>query len=161
MFWVLLACFEPHTHSHTPHPFLPFPVPVPSSHSFPIFLETYGHTHTLIKPSQIEETKHIFRLVRLVGVQPYPFQVRIPSFSRRTHDARFWYCSCTRNFSCFWEFQACRKLGEVPRRLGVVRLKVLDVGIVSFEFGRSWGYFPGEISWILALESGMIVFLSL
>ena len=71
----------------------------------------------------------------------------------------FGYCSCTRDFSRFREFQACRKLGEVPRRLGVVRLKVLDVGITSFEVGRSWVVFAGEISWFLALESGMIVFL--
>ena len=53
------------------------------------------------------------------------------------------------------------KLGEVLRRLGVVRLKVLDVEIVSYKVGRSWWCFPGEIPCVLALESGMDLFILL
>lgn len=33
----------------------------------------------------------------------------------------------------FREFEACRKLREVPRKLGVYRLKDLDVGKSSFD----------------------------
>ena len=43
----------------------------------------------------------------------------------------------------------------------MLRVKDLDVGITSFEVGRSWVDFTGDISWFLTLESGMIVFLSL
>ena len=155
MFWA--------THTLPTHhsPSVPFPVIVPSPISLPISFERTDTHPKPIKHPQIEETKHVFELVRLVGVQLYHFQVRTPSFSRRFNDVRFGYYSCTRDFSRFRKFQACRELGEVPRRLGVVRLKVLDVGIVSFEVGRSWWCFPNEILWILALESGMNLFLSL
>lgn len=36
----------------------------------------------------------------------------------------------------FWDFEACRKLGEVLRKLGVLRLKDLDVGITNCKSGR-------------------------
>ncbi|KAB2617300.1 S ribonuclease [Pyrus ussuriensis x Pyrus communis] len=50
--------------------------------------------------------------------------------------------------------QACRKLGEVLRKLGVVHLKVLDVEIVSCRFDRRWWSFSDEIPLVLVLESG-------
>ncbi|XP_048424757.1 uncharacterized protein LOC103931949 [Pyrus x bretschneideri] len=40
---------------------------------------------------------------------------------------------------------ACRKLGEVLRKLGVLRLKDLDVGIAWFKVGRSFRGFFGRI----------------
>ena len=97
-------------------------------------------------------------LVRFLGVQPYPFQVREPSFSRRTRDPRFGHCSCTRKIMCFWEFQVYRKLGEVLRKLGVVRLKVLDVGIMSCRFDRILWSFSDEIPLVLVLKSSKVLF---
>ena len=101
-------------------------------------------------PKTLETSRIVVKVgtivfVKLRRVDWYPFQVRIPSKTLVFHNPRFVHCSCTRNYGCFWEFEACRKLSEVPRKLGLLRLKVLDVGIVWTKFGRLFLEFSSEI----------------
>ena len=108
----------------------------PESLSLSLLLLTYGQEPNHSKTLRIKEENHTFVFVRSIQVQRYSFQVRKPLFSRRTRDPRFGHCSCTHELLRFREFEACRKLSKVLRKLGVVHWKVLDVGIVSCRFGR-------------------------
>ena len=98
--------------------------------------------------------------MKLVRVQPYHFQVRNPSFSCRFEVIRFRYYSCKLKLACFWDFEACRKLGEVLRKLGVLRLKELDVGIIVVKVGRSFRGFFRRIHGELGVEEGIDAFVS-
>lgn len=75
---------------------------------------------------------------------------------------RFGYCSCRNYWLVFRGFQAFRKLGEVLTKLGVLRLKDLDVGIARTEgskFGRNYRGIFRRFSDELEVETGIILFI--
>lgn len=130
--WLVDMQIRPHTH---PHHLLSHSRTLSQFHSLSL-LRTRMDKH----PKTLETSRIVVKLgtivfVKLKRVDWYPFQVRIHSKTLVFHNPRLVHCSCTRNYGCFWEFEACWKLNEVPRKLGVLRLKVLDVGIMWTKFG--------------------------
>ena len=142
-----------HTHSHTQSLFPSLCLSPPCLSLSSRYHHTYGQTPKPPKPSQIEETKDTIELVRSRRAQPYHFQVRNPSFSRRFDNGRFEYCSCKFNLVSFWVFEAYRCLSEVLRSVGVARWTKLDVGKAWFEVGRVLSFQTGMIAWFLAFKS--------
>ena len=140
-----------HVSSPFPFPFRDFLKPVFHSSSLPVklslspSLSNTRQQHQFFKTSRIDENKITIFFVSTIRVQPYQFQVRTITFSRRKYELRFRYYSSTFYWLIFRTFQAYRKLLEVLRRLGVVRWKCLDVRTrrtTSSKFGRSFrGFF--------------------
>lgn len=138
---------EDHTHTHTSlflfHSLSRASFSLSQTHFLLPLL--YGPSPKPIQSSQIEGPKATIVFVRSRRVDWYPFQVRKLLRNLWNSNPDFMHCSCSHKTSIFREFQAHRELKEVFTKLGVLRLKDLDVGITrtgSFNFGRNFqGFF--------------------